>query len=79
MHHSHPVGFQGTRCRDLSLGDSSGVAPGVRGSGVVGVTGVGGWEDGAGGEALGDFPADIAVEIREMRDSVVATWVAFGW
>ena len=59
------------------MGDSSVAAPGaggVRGSGVVGVTGVGGCEEGAGGEALGDFPADTAVEIREMRDSVVATW-----
>ena len=65
------------------MGDSSGGAPGsgVRGSGVVGVTGVGGCEAGAGdgAAALGDFSADIAVETRDMRDSVVATWRRFFW
>jgi len=70
--------LQGTRCRDLSLGDSSraGAAPGsgVRGSGVVGVNGVGGCEGGGGdGVPLAEGTTDIA-EIREMRDSVVATW-----
>lgn len=71
--------LQGTRCRDLSLGDSSrpgAPGSGVRGSGVVGVNGVGGCEGGGGdgdGERLADGTTDIA-EIREMRDSVVATW-----
>jgi hypothetical protein len=79
-HRTIAAWLQGTRCRDLSLGDSSraGAAPGsgVRGSGVVGVNGVGGCEGGGGdgdGVPLAEGTTDIA-EIREMRDSVVATW-----